>query len=217
MEVARAVSSVTQALELGTEDEHASVEDYEGSFEAVLRHKWSRQSLHVQCAVRLAGTETTPVVVVTVEIDDVDCSACLASNLDGQLKYASAGAEKLLGYVPGTMLSKSMTVEQIIPGPGGHLHAALVRGFFLKGESVPPDVPCAHGHIVSLRSKKGSLVPVRMRWKAHRAGSEVRGGGGGRRVLLLGCRGVCIRTIGIAAICLVRGTLAASPAASSNS
>lgn len=153
-----------------TEAEFAKV-----AFECSIRHKWSRAAVATSWKVVPCSTPYYRILRLVGTPEQGKGAGCIVIDTDSKAVYASPAVETELGYSTSEMATRGITLDRLIPGATAGLHGMLLKGF-LRRRTVPSqDVPCFNNHVVSLVSKKKTLVPFRMAWRNQREGEDVSG------------------------------------------
>lgn len=165
---------------MAREGNKADVPEWTHGFEAVLLSKFGEASarkgeIHVTCEARLAGTTRVPVIRVSIAPSEPgEVLPCFALDKSGTVVFASQSAEALLRYSPGTMVSRAVSLAQIVPGPAAHVHSAMVKSALTGAPRAAAAAPCASGRVMSLVTCRRDIVPARIRWGYQKDGTEVR-------------------------------------------
>ncbi|GAB4813124.1 hypothetical protein N2152v2_000170 [Parachlorella kessleri] len=133
------------------------------SFEVSITHKYGAAVL-VSCKVTYAGTEAFPCLLLKFDREEAMKKVGLLSVTPaGQIVYANASFEAMLGYESGFLLSKKKTLRDLMSPPTCQLHLRW-RQQASHNTDLQPMAPtsCRTGRVVALLGKNNKQVPVRL-------------------------------------------------------
>ncbi|GAB4813121.1 hypothetical protein N2152v2_000167 [Parachlorella kessleri] len=133
------------------------------TFQVSLKHKYGAVAL-VSGSASFSGTENVRTIVVKFTLDEHLRSLGLISLTPaGQVIYANAALEAMLGYEPGLLVGKKKTIRDIMRSPYPQLH---LRWMQQVAQSADPTMmapcSCRTARTVVLLGRNNKQVPVHL-------------------------------------------------------
>ncbi|GAB4813128.1 hypothetical protein N2152v2_000174 [Parachlorella kessleri] len=141
----------------------AELETTRHTFEVSLRHKYGA-AVPVSGSASFAGTESVRLIVLRFVRDErVEKLGLVSLTPAGQVVYVNASMETMLGYEPGSLASKKLTIKDLVRPPYSQLG---VRWMQQAGQSSDTSAmaltSCRTGRIVLLSGRNNKQMPVRL-------------------------------------------------------
>lgn len=134
-----------------------------------MRHKWLRQAVDTDAALRVAGYGAGALLVLSFTATP-EQAGVVVFDRQGALSYINAPVASWLGYSPSALMRAHATIGHLLPRGMGHFHAQrLLRS--PGGSADSP--PCRAGCVVPMRGRGGAEQYARLTWREHRQAGEV--------------------------------------------
>ncbi|GAB4813125.1 hypothetical protein N2152v2_000171 [Parachlorella kessleri] len=133
------------------------------TFEVSLRHKYGA-AVPVSGSASYAGTESVRLIVLRFVRDErVEKLGLISLTPAGQVVYVNASMETMLGYEPGFLASKKLTIKDLVRPPYSQLGVRWMQqaGQSSDSSAMAP-TSCRTGRIVLLSGRNNKQVPVRL-------------------------------------------------------